>query len=317
MASMFVTGGSGFIGREFVRCAIAGGHHVSVLTRSQASASRIVAAGAQPVIGDLGEPGPWQDVASSVQAIVHLAQPDTYGARVSAARAKAYRAGRLRMDALLLGCLKPEIVQRILFIAGTSYYGNQGTSLRDEDTTPNPKGWGPFIAPAIEALKEYSARGLPIVEVFPGIVYGPGSWFAEYILEPLHAGKRITGLSGRSRMVSPVHVEDCARALLHLLDVGEVGRRYFVVDDRPIPVKVLSELAARTLLVPLRIRAVPLWLCRLLLGPVVTESLTSDACLSNARLRKTGFSFTYATVDEGVPALVDRWRQHIKPAMPP
>lgn len=51
---------------------------------------------------------------------------------------------------------------------------------------------------------------MPVVEAFPGWVYGPGSWFAEYVLQPLHAGKRVTGLSGRARITSLVHVGDCA-----------------------------------------------------------------------------------------------------------
>ena len=83
---IFVTGGSGFIGTVFVRHAVAEGHRVRVLTRSESSGERVRAAGADPVIGNLLEPGLWQDAASDAEAVVHLAQPETYGARVSKSR---------------------------------------------------------------------------------------------------------------------------------------------------------------------------------------------------------------------------------------
>jgi hypothetical protein len=91
------------------------------------------------------------------------------------------------MDSLLLESLKPGKVRSVLYVGGTSYYGNQGPRLVTEDTAPRPSGWGPYIAPAIESLPGYVARGLPLVEAFPGSVYGLGSWFEQYMLEPLKA----------------------------------------------------------------------------------------------------------------------------------
>lgn len=32
----------------------------------------------------------------------------------------------------------------------------------------------------------------------------------------------------------PIHVQDCARALIHLAERGEVGGRYFLVNDDPV-----------------------------------------------------------------------------------
>jgi len=311
---IFVTGGSGFIGTVFVRYALAEGHRARVLTRSETSGERIRALGAEPVTGDLLQAGPWQDEAARAEGIVHLAQPETYGARVSKSRADNYRAQRLQMDSLLLDALRPDIVRRILYIAGTSYYGDQGLALRHEDTPPNPKGWGPYIAPAIARVPGYRERGLPIVEVFPGWVYGPGSWFVEYTLQPLQSGKALIALSGRSRLVSPVHVGDLARAMLHLFEAGEVGQRYFVVDDRPVPSSELGRRAAEALGVRLRVRHVPAWLCRLFLGPIVTESLTCDANLSNARLLATGFQLRFPTIQQGIPDVVATWQAQTRQA---
>src|SRR5262245_44656794 len=106
--TIFVTGGSGFIGSAFVRRAVEAGHHVQVLTRSEKSAERVRASGAEPVIGDLNTSGPWQEAVAKAQIVVHLAQPETYGEKVTAKRAERFREQRLKMDANLLDCLRPE-----------------------------------------------------------------------------------------------------------------------------------------------------------------------------------------------------------------
>jgi len=243
--------------------------------------------------------------------IVHLAQPPTFGGRITKARAKSYCEERLQMDRLLLDNLRPEITKRIVYIAGTSYYGDQGKQLQDESTQPHPKGWGPYIAPAIEALTGYYAQSLPIVEAFPGWVYGPGSWFQEYVFEPLQRNKPVTGLTGPVRLASPVHVEDCARAILHLLNYGEIGQRYFIVDNQPGLASAVAEKAAQVLEVRFRVRKVPIWLSRLIVGPVVTDSLTCDVRLSNARLRQTGFNLNYPTIEQGIPDVIARCKNQL------
>jgi nucleoside-diphosphate-sugar epimerase len=306
--NVLVAGGTGFIGEAFVRETIAAGHRVRVLSRSAESASRTRALGAEHVQGDLLVPGDWQRVAREAEWIVHLAQPQTFGGRVSRERAEAYREGRIRMDRNLLGGLDPKVVQRIVYVAGTSYYGNLGLDRRDETARPVPRGWGPYIAPAVEALERDLARGLPIVTAFPGYVYGDGSWFREYILAPLSRGRRINTISGRSRFGSPIHVDDCARAIAHLLEQGVASERYFLVDDRPVQWARFYETAARALRAEVKLRTIPTFILRLLVGPVVTDSVLSDAVLANDKLKALGFRLRFPTIDEGVPDVCAKMR---------
>ena len=308
MAAVFVTGAGGFIGSEFVRHALAAQYQVYGLARSEGSAQRLQKAGVVPVLGDLSRPDSWRQVMAGCEMVVHLAQPDTYGARITLERARNYGAKRLEMDKALLNGLDRGRVQRVVVVCGTSYYGHQGTELRGEETAPNPKGWGPYIAPAIEALKGFVAQGDPIVEAYPGWVYGPGSWFGEYQLQPLAKRRPVVGLAGRPKIVSPIHVEDCARGLLFLLQNGAVGQRYFIVDDQAIPSIEMVRTAAQALGVPMRTLALPRFLCELAVGPIITESLTCDFHLSNQRLKSLGFKLSFPDISTGIPDVVRRWQ---------
>jgi nucleoside-diphosphate-sugar epimerase len=309
VTTTFVAGGTGFIGEAFVKHMIAAGHRVRVVSRSRESAEKVASMGAEVVEGDLLVPGPWQDAARTADHVVHLAQPQAFGGRVSRKRAEAYRVGRELMDRNLLDVLDPKVVKRVVYVSGTSYYGNLGLELRDESATPVPRGWGPYVAGAIDALRRDLDRGLPVVTAFPGYVYGDGSWFREYILAPLARGQRINTISGRSRFGSPIHVDDCACAIAHLFDHGVVGERYFVVDDRPIQWSGFYEKAAATMKAEVKLRRIPVFLLRLLVGPIVTDSILSDAVLSNAKLKALGFTHRFPTIDEGVPDVIARMRR--------
>jgi nucleoside-diphosphate-sugar epimerase len=61
MAQAFVTGGSGFIGQALVRRLLGEGHSVRVLVRSEKSAARVSALGAEHVRGELPDPATWRD----------------------------------------------------------------------------------------------------------------------------------------------------------------------------------------------------------------------------------------------------------------
>ena len=71
-ATAFVTGAAGFMRTELVKFLTARGHRVFGLAQSADAAERVLRAGAVPVMGDLLEPGQWQDE-TTADLVFHLA----------------------------------------------------------------------------------------------------------------------------------------------------------------------------------------------------------------------------------------------------
>ena len=297
-ATVFVTGAAGFIGSELVRVLVARGSRVFGLVRSQESAERVRAAGATPVVGDLLEPGPWQDAAAA-DWVFHVPPHPWHGARVTRERAMAIADARVTMDGHLLDAVS-ESTERIVYVADTSCYGATGPRPITEDAPRRPSEWGRRLTPALERLDRYLTAGLPIVTAFPGWVYGNGAWFRHRIVDPILDGRRVLQFGTRGPWVSTIHVHDCARALVHLAERGDRGSRYFLVNTDPVRVHEFAATTARLANRPLKVWRVPRGAASLVLGPVIADYLQTDAVFSNIRLRGIGFRFRYHTVDAGV-----------------
>jgi nucleoside-diphosphate-sugar epimerase len=302
-ATTFVTGAAGFIGTELVKVLKARGHRVFGLARSLDAAERVRRAGAVPVMGDLLERGMWQDEAAA-DWVFHLPPHPMRGSRVTRRRAESIARARLLMDAHLLDAASSGTTRRIVYVADAMCYGAAGRRSITEDEPPRPSASGFCLTPALDRLDGYVVAGLPIVTALPGWVYGSASWFRERVIEPVMAGRRVLSFGKTGPWVSPIHVHDCARALVHLAEYGEPGGRYFLVNNDPVRMNEFAGTFARLANRPLRLWRVPARATRLVAGPVLAEYIDSDAVFSNIRLRGIGFRFQYPTLEQGLRQVV-------------
>jgi NAD dependent epimerase/dehydratase family enzyme len=124
------------------------------------------------------------------------------------------------------------------------------------------------------------------------------------VIEPIMAGRRVLQFGKTGPWVSPIHVEDCAAALVHLAERGVVGGRYFLVNNDPIRMGEFAETFARLANRPLRVWRVPAAASRVLVGPALSDALKADAVFSNIRLRGMGFRFRYPTLEQGLEQIL-------------
>ena len=142
--------------------------------------------------------------------------------------------------------------------------------------------------------------GVPIVTAFPGVVYGKDGWLRELVMEPIVAGRRVLQFGTTGPLVSPIHIHDCVRALLHLAEHGERASRYFLVNSEPIRFNAFATTFARVAERPLRVWRLPAPTARLVSRRNIGGYIQSDAAFSNIRLRGNGFRFEYPTLEQGL-----------------
>jgi nucleoside-diphosphate-sugar epimerase len=302
-ATAFVTGADGFFGTELLKVLIARGHPVFGLAPSMEAAQRVRCAGARAVIGDLREPGAWQDE-TAAEWVFHLPSHPLSGRRVTRRSAASIAHEQVVMDGHLLDAVAAGVT-RVVYVADASCYGATGPRPITEDEPLRPSAWGSRFAPALDRLEGYRIAGLPIITAFPGWVYGNDGWFRQRIIEPVMTGRRVLQFGKTSPWVSPIHVHDCARALVHLAERGETGGRYFLVNGEPIRLLEFATTFARLANRPLRVCRVPAAAVPLVTGPVLADHVQADAVFSSIRLRGIGFRHRYPTLEEGLQQVLE------------
>jgi nucleoside-diphosphate-sugar epimerase len=254
---------------------------------------------ATPVIGDLLTPGRWQDEAAA-DWVLHLSPPPADRTRIFPKRGAKRARAHLSLDANLFDAVSAGSTRRIVYVADPRCYGAAGSRPVTEDEPPCPTAAGRWLVPALDRLGGYVLAGMPIVTAIPGCVYGNGSWFRKLVIEPVLTGGRVLRFGTTGPLVSPIHVHDCARALLHLAEHGKTGGRYFVANSAPIRISEFANTFARLANRPLRVWRLPAAASRFVVGPAWAEYPQADAVLSNIRLRGIGFRFEHPTVEDGV-----------------
>jgi nucleoside-diphosphate-sugar epimerase len=298
----FVSGADDFLGAELVKALVARGHQVFALTRSVETAQVVRGSGAIAVIGDLLTPGRWQDEAAA-DWVFHLPSAQSVhpiGTRVARTRAALMTRARVLMDRNLLEAVSAGTTRRIVYVADIRLYGAVGARPITEDEPPRRTGLGAWLLPTLDRLEGYVLAGVPIVTAFPGVVYGNGGWFRELVMEPVVAGRRVLQFGTAGPLVSPIHVRDCVRALMHLVEHGERASRYFLVNSEPTRFNAFATTFARIADRPLRLWRLPALAARLVSRGHPGGYLQSDAVFSNIRLRGTGFRFEYPTLEQGL-----------------
>ena len=307
---VFVTGGTGALGRHLVPGLVAAGHEVTATTRTPGKVAQLRGAGAAPVVLDGLD-------REAVIAAVRAVAPEVIVHEMTAlAGMRSFRNPdklfavtnelRTRGTDNLLAAAEQAGTRRFVAqgYAGPGPDQAAGDKLRSED---DPFDWRPVRSTlhaqsAIKHVEQAVPPGVPegLVLRYGGF-YGPGA--SDALLDMVR--KRWVPVIGDGAGVwSFIEITDAAAATHAAVEQGEPGI-YNVVDDDPAPVAewlpYLAKLAGAK--PPLR---VPAWLGRLLAGEFVVAQMTSSRGSSNEKARKElGWEPRYASWREGFRAWIE------------
>lgn len=229
----FVTGGSGFVGRQLIRALCAQGHAVRALARSEHASLAVAAAGATPVRGDLDDAAAMQSGMQGCDWVFHAAAQTAEWAPASSYEQVTVQGTR---HALAAACAAR--VTRFIHV-GSEAALVDGTPLRRVDESrPLPRHPLPGY-PASKAASEALVRAandadLQTVVVRPRLVWGAGdTTLLPPLIDAVQRG-RFRWIGGGRHLTSTCHVDNAVEGLLCAAEQGRGGQVYFVTDGAPL-----------------------------------------------------------------------------------
>jgi farnesol dehydrogenase len=213
---VLVTGGTGYLGRAVVHALAARGHDLVVFART---AGRSGLPGT-PVDGDVRDHGALERAAAGCDAISH-----------SAALVSIWRRRHADFDDVNVGGLRHVLaVARALRIPRVLYTSSFVALPPRGHTAPIEANDYQRTKVAADRLADEAVRdGAPVVRVYPGVVYGPGSFTEGNLVGRLiadHLKHKLPGLIGPEHPWSYSYVDDVAAGHCAALERGAPGGRY-------------------------------------------------------------------------------------------
>jgi 2-alkyl-3-oxoalkanoate reductase len=289
---VFVAGASGAIGRPLVAKLIAAGHEVTGMTRSEARAEEVRAAGAAAEVVDVFDSDALRVAIdrATPEVIVHelTALPD----RIDFRKEDTYAAtNRVRTEGTrnLIAAARAAGARRFVCQSIAFAYRTDGEGLKTEDDPLLVEAPGAFGS-GIIALREMEAMvlgsdGLDGLVLRYGFFYGPGTYYADDGTSTEDVRRRRMPIVGKGTGVfSFIHVDDAADATVAAVERGTPGV-YNITDDEPAPMKewvpVFAQAAGAK-----PPRRVPVWLARFVAGKDVSNFALSLRGASNEKAKR-------------------------------
>ena len=301
---VFVTGGTGLVGRRLCKRLRQRGDEVTVLSR-RPEAWQILGDATVPIVqGDPTRPGLWQDDLAAADAAVHLAGENVAG-RWNEAFKQRLRDSRVSSTTLVAETLAREPFRadgspKVLVNASAiGYYGPHEDEELAEDSPPGSDFLSQLCVEWEAATKPAEAAGVRVARLRVGVVLDPEGGVLGQLLGPFKWF--VGGRAGSGRQwVSWIHYDDLLGIILLALDDPAVRGPLNGTAPNPVTNREFSKTLGRVLRRP-SVLPMPGFLLRLFFGEKANLALTGQRVLPK-RVLGYGYPFRFPELE---PALRD------------
>ena len=245
---VFLTGATGFIGSAIVPELVSAGHQVLGLTRSDAGAQSLIAAGAGVHRGSLEDPESLRSGAAQSDGVIQCAfDHSAFGASDFSKFTEVCEQDRRAIESLgdaLRGSDRPLVITSGTGM-GNAVPGQPATEDHFDPNHPNPRRLSEIAGAAVlERGVNVSVVRLPQVHntVKQGLIT-----YAVQVAREKGASAYIG--EGLNRWPA-AHVLDVARLYRLALEKHEAGSRYNAVAEEGVPMRKIAEIIGKGLKVP-------------------------------------------------------------------
>jgi nucleoside-diphosphate-sugar epimerase len=239
---VFLTGATGFIGSLIVPELLQAGHQVLGLTRSDAGARSLVAAGAEAHRGDIEDLDSLRSGAAESDGVIHTAFNHDFSKFVE--NCENDKRAIEAMGKAFVGSKRPLIIT-----SGTGMGNVVPGQLASEDAF-NPNSPNPRRASEIAGLA-VAERGVNVSVVRLPQVHDPVKQGLITVLVQIAREKKVSAYPGEGLNRWPAaHVLDVARLYRLALEKRQPGSRYNAVAEEGVPVREVAAVIGRRLKLP-------------------------------------------------------------------
>ena len=234
MHQVFVTGGSGFVGRNLLRRLRQERCIVAALARSESAANAVARLGATPARGDLHDVDLLAQSMAGCDTVFHAAAlVGEWGPQ------RAFEEANVGGTAIMLEAARRAGVACVVHVSTEAIYADGKSDLQDlDETRPLPRRPLPRYAAtkayAEKLVLEASSEHMRCVSVRPRLVWGKDdtSLLPKFV-QAVNEGRFRWIDQGRA-LTSTTHVDNVAEALVLAARHGRGGQAYFVSDGEPL-----------------------------------------------------------------------------------
>jgi nucleoside-diphosphate-sugar epimerase len=237
---VFVTGATGFIGTAVVQDLIKAGHQVLGLSRSDAGAQALAAAGAEVHRGDLEDLDSLQSGAAASDGVIHLGFVHDFSRfqEVCEIDRRAIEA----MGDVLAGSNRPMVVTSGLFLT-------PGRVTTEDDEIPANS---PVPRVSEQTAMSFAARGVRVSTVrLPQVHDTRKQGLVTYLIAIARDKGFSAYVGGGHNRWPAIHLLDAAPLYRLALEKGPGGARYHAVAEEGVPLREIAEAIGRGLKMPI------------------------------------------------------------------
>src|SRR5215207_2262673 len=226
---VFVTGGTGFVGKPTVRRLVESGHEVRCLVRQTSDSGELEALGCELVYGDVTDRASVLEGMKGCEWVVHLAnvysfwEPDR----------SVYRRVNVEGTRNVMEAALETGASKVLHVSTFVVWGKPPQAPFDEETPVGPERFTEYARTKYEGdlvvWELHRERGLPVVMLYPGSVLGAGNpkSTGQYVGNLIE--RRVPGMVFEDSAFTWVHVKDVAEATTRALEKeGNLGEKYLI-----------------------------------------------------------------------------------------
>jgi nucleoside-diphosphate-sugar epimerase len=238
---VFVTGATGFIGSAVVPELLKAGHQVLGLTRSDAGAKALAAAGAEVHRGSLEDLESLRRGAADSDGVIHLAFIHDYSK--FKANCEIDKRAIEALGSVLAGSDRPLIVA-----SGTGGLSAPGQVATEEHVVPAKSPFPRVSEQTALSLKGVSASIMRLPQVHDTVKQGLVTYAIAVARE-----KGVSAYVGNGANRWPAaHISDVGHLYRLALEKHEAGAKYHAVAEEGVPLREIAEVIGRGLKVPVK-----------------------------------------------------------------